>query len=97
MDRALEAEGRDPATLTRTVGVFVHDPDSDTPPDPDEPEITGSVSDLARELDAYEALGIDHVIVQPLPHVERALDRLAAASDLRGTQRVRPSPAATLD
>jgi alkanesulfonate monooxygenase SsuD/methylene tetrahydromethanopterin reductase-like flavin-dependent oxidoreductase (luciferase family) len=90
MDRALDAEGRDPASLTRTVGVFVQDPDSDAPSDPDEPEITGSVSDLARELDAYEALGIDHLIVQPLPHVEHALDRLAAASLLRSGD-VRPT------
>ena len=90
MNRALDAEGRDPDSLTRTVGIFVHDPDTDTALDPAEPEISGSVSDLAREMDAYEALGIDHLIVQPLPHVERALDRLAAASQLRGGD-VRPT------
>jgi hypothetical protein len=39
----------------------------------------GSVDELARSIDAYEALGFDDLIVGLEPMNERSLDRLAEA------------------
>jgi FMNH2-dependent dimethyl sulfone monooxygenase len=85
MDRALAAEDRDRGTLTRTVGVELHDPDRGTPADPTDPAITGSVTNIAKIFDAYQSLGVDHLIVQLLPHDERSLDRLAAVIAARNS------------
>jgi len=80
--RALDAEGRDPATLTVTVGVHVHDPESGAAPDPEDTMISGTVDELARALEDYAVLGVDHLIVLPHPHTERTLERLIAARNL---------------
>jgi alkanesulfonate monooxygenase SsuD/methylene tetrahydromethanopterin reductase-like flavin-dependent oxidoreductase (luciferase family) len=77
MERALVAEGRDPGTLRRTVGVVARDPDADA--DDGETAIAGSVEELARALTSYEALGVDDVIVLLLATTSEALERLAAA------------------
>ncbi|MFC4948730.1 LLM class flavin-dependent oxidoreductase [Pseudonocardia sp. GCM10023141] len=77
MDAVAAPAGRD--RVQRFVGINVHDPDGGVPPDPDESVILGSVRELAAALDAYAALGIDHVVVQLTPHDERSLVRLAAA------------------
>jgi alkanesulfonate monooxygenase SsuD/methylene tetrahydromethanopterin reductase-like flavin-dependent oxidoreductase (luciferase family) len=82
LDAALDAEGRDPATLRRTVGVIVGDPAAANP-DPDA-LFRGSVDELAGALDAYAKLAVDDVLVLPLPMNARALDRLAEAQRLRG-------------
>jgi alkanesulfonate monooxygenase SsuD/methylene tetrahydromethanopterin reductase-like flavin-dependent oxidoreductase (luciferase family) len=80
MDAAMEAEGRDPATLKRTVGMTVRDPERDTPEDEDEDtSFIGSVDDLARAFDEFAALGIDHLILGLQPITEASLDRLARA------------------
>jgi alkanesulfonate monooxygenase SsuD/methylene tetrahydromethanopterin reductase-like flavin-dependent oxidoreductase (luciferase family) len=65
---ALDAEGRDPATLRRTVGVecALTEPDA-----------------LARRLDAYDELGIDDVILLFEPISRERLDLVAAATALR--------------
>ena len=78
MDVALRAEGRDPATLRRTVGIEVGDPGTD------DCLFTGTVDELAQALDAYEALGIDDLIVNLVPCTEPSLDRLASAIAIRG-------------
>jgi len=60
--------------------------------DPDRPgtnavdpvALAGTVEDLARAFDAYEALGIDDLIVLPEPNDVPSVDRLARASALRG-------------
>jgi hypothetical protein len=77
MERALAAEGRDPATLRRTVGVVATRPGADA--DDEEASVAGSVEGLASALAAYEALGIDDVIVLLLPMTGEALELLAAA------------------
>ena len=69
MRAALDAEGRDPATLRRTVGM---DCDLSDP------------GELARRIDAYEKLGIDDLIVGFEPITRDAVDLLARAVDLRG-------------
>ena len=80
---ALEAEGRDPATLRRTVGIQVWDPDTTGPDDDLGEAVGGSVDELAQALDAHERLGFDDLIVQLAPKTTRSLDRLAEALELR--------------
>jgi alkanesulfonate monooxygenase SsuD/methylene tetrahydromethanopterin reductase-like flavin-dependent oxidoreductase (luciferase family) len=84
LETALAAEGRDPASLRRTVGMHVLDPDVSSPDDGDEVTFGGSVGELAQALDAYEVLGFDDVIVVLQPMTGRSLDRLAEARRLRG-------------
>jgi probable F420-dependent oxidoreductase len=79
LDDALAAESRDPATLTRTVGMIVRDPETPTPPDDDEGSFTGSIAELAAVFDAYAALDVDHLILVLQPMTEASLDRLASA------------------
>ena len=68
MRDALDAEGRDPATLRRTVGI------DGTLTEPDA---------LARRLDAYDELGIDDIIIGFEPITRAKLDLVAAATALR--------------
>jgi alkanesulfonate monooxygenase SsuD/methylene tetrahydromethanopterin reductase-like flavin-dependent oxidoreductase (luciferase family) len=83
LDAALEAEGRDPATLRRTVGMEVWDPDTTGPGENLGEGFGGSVDELARAMDAHERLGVDDLIVQLAPKTTRSLDRLAQALELR--------------
>ena len=65
LDTAIGAEGRDRATLERTVGIEVRDPEHVGMADDDgeDRSFRGSVDELAEAIDAYEALGIGHLIV----------------------------------
>ncbi len=77
--RACDAEGRDPATLEVTVGVFV-----DASPEPgDEPDPTASLppdaDEIARALDAWRDLGVGHLQLNLRPTDERTLDIVLAA------------------
>jgi alkanesulfonate monooxygenase SsuD/methylene tetrahydromethanopterin reductase-like flavin-dependent oxidoreductase (luciferase family) len=82
LNAALEGEGRDPSTLRRTVGVEVLDADL-TSSDVGDPGFAASIDDLARAIDAYEALGFDDLIVGLRPQTRRSLDRLAGALRLQ--------------
>jgi probable F420-dependent oxidoreductase len=80
LDDALSSESRDPATLQRTVGMIVRDPDTPRPADHDEEgSFTGSAAELAGTFDAYAALGVDHLVLVLEPMTEATLDRLAVA------------------
>jgi len=79
LNAALQAQGRDPATLRRTVGMEIRDPEATDPGE----GFGGSVDELAWAIDAYERLGIDDLIVQLEPKTTRSLDRLAEALKLR--------------
>lgn len=82
-ERALEAEGRDPSTVRRTVGITIRDPDAPVPPDEEgEASFRGSVREMAEMFRAYEELGIDHLILGIEPKSETALDRVAQAMAL---------------
>jgi probable F420-dependent oxidoreductase len=84
LDAALAAEGRDPETLERTVGIEVRDPERATAADGDgDRSFSGSVDELAEAIDAYEALGIGHLIVVLQPMTEASLERLALALSRR--------------
>jgi len=78
----LEAEGRDPASIMRTVGVRIRDPDGPVVAD-DEPAFRGSVEQMAALFDGYARLGIDHLILEIGPKSEGSLDRVAEAISLR--------------
>jgi probable F420-dependent oxidoreductase len=82
LDEALEAEGRDPATLTRTVGMVVRDPDLTTAEESHRAAYAGTVDDVARVLDGHAALGTDELIVWLEPRNEASLARLRTAVDL---------------
>lgn len=77
LDTALEAEGRDPATLERTIGLLVRDPDQ---PSGEEEEgwFAGGVEELAELLREYEQL-CAHVLVITEPRTTRSVERLAEA------------------
>src|SRR6266700_7409121 len=78
---ALLAEGRDPATLRRTVGM---DCELTDPGQAGGGSLAGSLDELARAIDAYERLGIDDLIVRLQPSTQPALDPLARAIKIRG-------------
>jgi probable F420-dependent oxidoreductase len=82
MDAALDAEGRDREDLRRTVGVIVVDPDASDQGDEDF-AVRGSIDDVAKAFEDYEDLGVDDLIVLPLPMTERSLGRLAEAIAVR--------------
>lgn len=84
MDAALQAEERDPATLRRTVGMDICDPQLTDSDQAAGGLFAGSVDELAGAIDAYERLGIDDLIVRLQPSTESALDRLARAIEIRG-------------
>jgi alkanesulfonate monooxygenase SsuD/methylene tetrahydromethanopterin reductase-like flavin-dependent oxidoreductase (luciferase family) len=83
LNAALEAEGRDPATLRRTVGMEVRDPQAADSVGDLGMGFGGSVDELARAIDAYERLGFDDLLLQLEPKTTRSLDRLAEALELR--------------
>jgi alkanesulfonate monooxygenase SsuD/methylene tetrahydromethanopterin reductase-like flavin-dependent oxidoreductase (luciferase family) len=83
LDAALEAEGRDPATLRRTVGMEVRDPAAAAAGEELGGGFGGSVDELAWAVDAHEKLGFDDLVVQLEPKTTRSLDRLAEALELR--------------
>jgi alkanesulfonate monooxygenase SsuD/methylene tetrahydromethanopterin reductase-like flavin-dependent oxidoreductase (luciferase family) len=83
LDAALEAAGRDPATLRRTVGIEVRDPAATDPGEDRGEGFGGSVDELARAIDAHERLGFDDLIVQLAPKTTRSLGRLAEALERR--------------
>jgi alkanesulfonate monooxygenase SsuD/methylene tetrahydromethanopterin reductase-like flavin-dependent oxidoreductase (luciferase family) len=61
LDDTLAAQGREPATLRRTVGVEFFD---------------ASVEDMSTTLAAHESLGVDEVIVGLRPSTPESLARL---------------------
>jgi probable F420-dependent oxidoreductase len=77
---ALEAAGRDPATLTLTAGIFVAFDGAD---DKDvERSIHGSPSEIADGLAGYAELGISHLIAHVFPRTPDAVARYGEAAAL---------------
>ena len=77
--RALDAAGRDPATLTLTAGVFVRVSADDDAPDN---AMQGSPEEIADALAGYSELGISHLIVHLWPRTPEAVTKLAEAAVL---------------
>jgi alkanesulfonate monooxygenase SsuD/methylene tetrahydromethanopterin reductase-like flavin-dependent oxidoreductase (luciferase family) len=82
-DAAVAAAGRPRDAVARTVGIEIRDPDQPAVPEPSERTIDGDISQIAEALDAYEALGIAHVIAVLEPMTVRSVERLAEAVRLR--------------
>ena len=84
LDAALAAEGRDPATLERTVGIEIRDPSlGPAEEDGEDRAFRGSVDELAEAIAAYDELGIGHLIAVLQPMTEASLERLALAVSRR--------------
>jgi FMNH2-dependent dimethyl sulfone monooxygenase len=81
LDEALEAEGRDPTTVERTIGVTVRHPDVAVDPD-DEPAFQGTTGELAAMFDAYAGLGVDHLILEVGPKTVASIGWVADAIQL---------------
>ena len=77
-DRALEKEGRDPASIERTIGVTIRDPGLPID-EADEPAFRGSVEEMAELFDGYATLGVDQLILEIAPKTSASLARVAAA------------------
>ena len=77
---ALDAAGRDPATLEMTAGIFVafEGADADAP----ERAIRGSLDEVADALAGYEAMGISHLIAHIFPRTPEAVGSLGEAAAL---------------
>ena len=88
--QACDAEGRDPATLTLTAGLYVVFPElverfgGEEPPDD---AIAGDVDEVGRELAGYQEKGIEHLIVHLWPRIPEAVEALARAAEV-----ARPAP-----
>ena len=84
LEAAMAAEGRDPATMERTVGLEVRDPAAVGAAEGDGEAgedrcFNGSVEELADVFGVYEALGIDHLVIVLQPMTEASLERLTGA------------------
>jgi alkanesulfonate monooxygenase SsuD/methylene tetrahydromethanopterin reductase-like flavin-dependent oxidoreductase (luciferase family) len=83
---ALEAEGRDPATLRRTVGMEVRDPAATDPGEDPGEGFDGSVDELARAIDAqYRTAGSSAVTEDNL-----ALDVRGSLGETSGPHGAQP-------
>lgn len=77
---ACERIGRDPATLTDTVGVIVSYPDLMWPAfEPSTPALSGTPAEIADGLAAHAAAGADHLIVALEPCTPATLAEFAQA------------------
>lgn len=81
LDEALEAEGRDPTSVERTIGVTVRHPDVAVDPD-DQPAFQGTAPEMASMFDAYADLGADHLILEVGPKTVASIGWVAEAIDL---------------
>jgi alkanesulfonate monooxygenase SsuD/methylene tetrahydromethanopterin reductase-like flavin-dependent oxidoreductase (luciferase family) len=79
VDAACQAAGRNPATLGKTVAAYVDF--TDTPGGPTSfngsgaPPLTGTPEQIADEMRAYAAVGIEHVQVHILPMTATSIER----------------------
>lgn len=87
LDRALQEEGRDPREVARTVGIIARDGRVRVEDDGPAIGFGDSVDELASALDAYDALGAEHLIVVLQPMTEASIERLATAIRFRSGAR----------
>ena len=80
LDEALEAEGRDPSTLRKTVGLAIIDPDHAPG---DDNAFSGSAEELSELLGRFDELGFADAIAVLEPMTAGSLDRVAAAVELQ--------------
>jgi alkanesulfonate monooxygenase SsuD/methylene tetrahydromethanopterin reductase-like flavin-dependent oxidoreductase (luciferase family) len=88
---ACVAEGRDPATLELTAGIFVAFPhllDGGDGEEPPRSAIQGGIDEVAEALAGYEMHGVEHVIAHVWPRNAAAVDALAGAAARARTARI---------
>lgn len=81
VDRACEEQGRDPATLGRSIGIGVVPPGMEPSgfwPDP----VSGSVEQIAQTLLEFQSMGVTSVELGIDGHQERGLEALAEVVSL---------------
>ena len=76
---ACAAEGRDPAGITVTAGVTIHDQADDNPRPGAPAALTADVDTVARALDAWRDQGVGHLQVDLRPADERMIEVLLRA------------------
>jgi alkanesulfonate monooxygenase SsuD/methylene tetrahydromethanopterin reductase-like flavin-dependent oxidoreductase (luciferase family) len=84
LDAACRDAGRDPASLTRTVGVSVRFPDATEPgpsPDPSK-RLAGTSEQIAAGLRAFAEAGYAHLQLWLEPMNEHSLERLAESWEM---------------
>jgi probable F420-dependent oxidoreductase len=82
---ACVAEGRDPATLELTAGIFVSFPHllaDGTGEEPPEEAIAGDVDQVAAALAGYAMHGVRHLMVHLWPRTAAAVTELARAAEI---------------
>ena len=77
---ALDAAGRDPASLEITVGIFVAFEGAE--PDAPERSIRGSIDEVADALAGYAELEVKHLIAHVFPRTTEAVTLLGKAAAL---------------
>lgn len=78
LDRICEGVGRDPATLGRSLGVFVEPGDAKRAEADDlGVAISGSNAQIAETLASFAEVGVTRVEIVPYPHTIETLERLA--------------------
>jgi probable F420-dependent oxidoreductase len=92
LERAVTEADRDPATLTRTAGIFVAF--DDAPDNAPERAIRGTPDEIADALAGYAELGIEHLITHVFPRSTDAVRRLAEAAALARTRLGAAQPSA---
>jgi hypothetical protein len=75
LDVACRQLGRDPATLQRTCNVQVVAPGMHEPLAPSV-VLRGSAEELARQLHAYSAAGVEHITLYAFPWELKTVERL---------------------
>lgn len=81
LDHACLDAGRDPATIRRTIGIRLHDPDSAAAVD-DPSGVATDAEGLAAFFDELADLGIDDALVWSISKTEAALDLIGAARSI---------------
>lgn len=83
VDAAMEAAGRDPATVERTVSLLVDLPNATGRPSEEKPGLKpGEPEALAAHLHAYAAAGISHVQLMIDPNTREGMEWAARAVEL---------------
>jgi probable F420-dependent oxidoreductase len=92
---ACEAEGRDPATITLTAGVFVFFPALALAGDEEPPEnaMRGTPDEVGAMLAGFREHGMDHLIVELWPHRPEAVEQLGLAAGVARRLVERGAPA----
>lgn len=81
---AVTAAERPAGEVATTVGLTVVDPEQSDDSEPRPNALAGSVDDLARAIEGYQELGVEHLIVGLEPTNVRSVERLAEAKRLVG-------------